>query len=86
MGCVVGCIEELGSCPDSHLKRKQGIRGTPEEHDTAAKDAIGDVIVYLLGVANAHIDPKQMILRVDKVGLELTRSTSCGSPTPSASW
>ena len=57
-----GASRSSGELTHSHLN-EQGIRGTPEEHDTAAKDAIGDLIVYLLGVANAHIDPNTTILR-----------------------
>lgn len=51
---ILGCIEELGELAHAHLKSKQGIRGSTEAHDAAAKDAIGDVIVYLLGVISAH--------------------------------
>ncbi len=64
---ILGCIEELGELAHAHLKRKQGIRGTPEEHDAAAKDAIGDITVYLLGVMSAHrwdhlYDPPGLII------------------------
>ena len=51
---VLGCIEELGELAHAHLKSKQGIRGSQDEHDAAAKDAIGDLIVYLLGVISAR--------------------------------
>lgn len=40
-------MEELGELTHSHLKQLQGIRGTPEEHVAKAKDAVGDIIVYL---------------------------------------
>lgn len=51
---LLGCIEELGELAHAHLKAKQGIRGSTEEHDAAAKDAIGDLVVYLLGIISAH--------------------------------
>lgn len=50
----VGVIEELGELAHSWLKEEQAIRGTPEEHQAAGKDAVGDLIVYLLGVMNAY--------------------------------
>lgn len=50
---ILGCFEELGELAHAHLKEKQGIRGTKEEHVAAGKDAIGDLIVYLLGVMEA---------------------------------
>ena len=65
---ILGCIEELGELTHSHLsvaRHPWHARG----HDTAAKDAIGDLIVYLLGVANAHIDPNTRSSEPDKVGL-----------------
>jgi NTP pyrophosphatase (non-canonical NTP hydrolase) len=47
---LLGCIEELGELAHADLKQKQGIRGTAEEHEANAKDAVGDALVYLLGV------------------------------------
>lgn len=41
-----GMVEELGELAHALLKKEQGIRGTPEEHDVAAKDAVGDLLVY----------------------------------------
>jgi hypothetical protein len=57
---ILGVVEELGELAHAHLKAKQGIRGTQAEHDAAAKDAIGDITVYLLGVMSAHMDPKNV--------------------------
>lgn len=57
---ILGCIEEVGELAHSYLKAKQGIRGTPEEHDAAGRDAIGDIVVYLLGVISANIRPDQV--------------------------
>lgn len=47
---VMGCVEEVGELAHAHLKELQGIRGTAEEHQANAKDSIGDLCVYLLGV------------------------------------
>lgn len=57
---ILGCIEEAGELAHAHLKNKQGIRGTPEEHEAAAKDAIGDIVIYLLGVISAHMRPSDV--------------------------
>lgn len=47
---ILGCIEELGELAHAHLKKAQNIRGDAEQHDVDAKDAVGDLTVYLLGV------------------------------------
>lgn len=57
---ILGCIEEVGELAHAHLKREQGIRGSQAEHDAAAKDAIGDIVVYLLGVMSAHMTADQV--------------------------
>jgi NTP pyrophosphatase (non-canonical NTP hydrolase) len=44
---ILGVAEEVGELCHSHLKRSQGIRGTPLEHDAKGQDAIGDIVVYL---------------------------------------
>jgi hypothetical protein len=43
-------MEEAGELAHCHLKERQNIRGTPEQHQAGAKDALGDLSVYLLGV------------------------------------
>lgn len=63
---LLGVVEELGELAHAHLKSKQGIRGTKAEHDEAAKDAIGDLVVYLLGVISyekviEYIDHEQYL-------------------------
>jgi len=45
---VLGVIEEIGEFSHSFLKRKQGIRGTPEEHQANMRDALADVSIYLM--------------------------------------
>jgi NTP pyrophosphatase (non-canonical NTP hydrolase) len=44
---LLGAMEELGELSHAHLKQEQGIRGTAAEHEAAAKDAVGDLIIYL---------------------------------------
>jgi NTP pyrophosphatase (non-canonical NTP hydrolase) len=44
---LLGAVEEMGELVHAHLKQEQGIRGTPEEHQAAKSDAVGDVFVYL---------------------------------------
>jgi hypothetical protein len=51
---ILGVMEEIGELTHAHLKQLQGIRGTDEEHEHNAIDAIGDITVYLLGVMNAY--------------------------------
>ena len=46
--CTLGVCEEAGELAHAILKREQGIRGTPDEHDEAAQDAIGDICIYLM--------------------------------------
>lgn len=45
---LIGAGEELGELFHAHLKQSQGIRGTDAEHRAAAKDAIGDICIYLM--------------------------------------
>lgn len=51
-GSMLGVIEELGELCHAALKAEQQIRGTTEQHIEDAKDAIGDLTVYLLGIMN----------------------------------
>lgn len=46
---LLGLAEEVGELSHAHLKQHQGIRGSSEEHERAAKDAIGDILVYAAG-------------------------------------
>lgn len=45
----MGLVEEVGELAHALLKRKQGIRGTPEEHRKAILDAVGDIQIFLAG-------------------------------------
>lgn len=46
--CALGVCEEAGELAHSILKADQGIRGDQAEHDLAARDACGDIVMYLL--------------------------------------
>lgn len=50
---LLGAVEELGELAHAHLKEAQGIR-TSEDHDAKAKDAVGDVIVFLADYCNSR--------------------------------
>ena len=45
---LLGVVEEVGELSHAHLKADQSIRGTPAEHEAAAKDAVGDILIYLM--------------------------------------
>jgi len=51
---LLGAVEELGELAHAHIKMEQGIRGTPEQHTEAKKDAVGDVMVYLAHYCHNH--------------------------------
>jgi NTP pyrophosphatase (non-canonical NTP hydrolase) len=44
---LLGVLEELGELAHAHLKQSQGIR-TNEDHLEGEKDAIGDLVIYLI--------------------------------------
>lgn len=50
---LLGVVEEIGELAHAHLKAEQGIRGTKEELDAKAKDAVGDAIVFLTDYCSA---------------------------------
>lgn len=47
--CFMGVVEEVGELAHADLKKKQGIRGDAEGHDAEARDAVGDIMIYLMG-------------------------------------
>lgn len=66
----LGIVEELGELAHSILKLSQGIRGSKVEHLAKVKDAIGDMMVYLLDFAERNseqldgVDVDQMLAEV----------------------
>ena len=51
---LLGLVEEVGELAHAHLKASQSIRGTPQEHQAAAIDAIGDIVIYLASYCNTN--------------------------------
>lgn len=45
---VLHVMREYGILNHHHLKEKNGIRGTAEEHQAKARDAVGDIIIFLI--------------------------------------
>lgn len=50
---LLGVVEEVGELSHSQLKSEQGIRGTQEELAEKGKDAVGDIIIFLLAYCSA---------------------------------
>lgn len=46
---LLGVVEEVGELAHAVLKRKQGIRGTTDDHEAAIIDAVGDIQIFLAG-------------------------------------
>ena len=44
---LLGAQEEIGELSHAHLKMRQGIRGTFQEHQLAKGDALADCIIFL---------------------------------------
>lgn len=51
---LLGISEEVGELCHAHLKKEQGIRGTPEELDAQARDAVGDIVIFLADYCNLN--------------------------------
>lgn len=52
---LLGLIEEVGELSHAHLKRDQMIRGyTREKYKDEAKDAVGDIFIYLMSYCNTN--------------------------------
>lgn len=46
---LLGVAEETGELSHAHLKQMQGIRGDDKLHEAEARDAVGDLAIYLMG-------------------------------------
>lgn len=51
---LLGVSEEVGELCHAHLKREQGIRGTEAELIAQAKDAVGDIVIFLADYCNLN--------------------------------
>lgn len=49
----MGVAEEVGELSHAHLKQHQGIR-LEEDHEAKARDAVGDILIYLADYCNAR--------------------------------
>jgi NTP pyrophosphatase (non-canonical NTP hydrolase) len=47
-----GVVEEVGELSHALLKQRQGIRGSHQEHEDEAQDAVDDIVVYLADLCN----------------------------------
>lgn len=47
-----GLVEEVGELSHALLKQRQKIRGKYDEHEENAKDAVGDILVFLINLCN----------------------------------
>jgi NTP pyrophosphatase (non-canonical NTP hydrolase) len=70
---LLGMQEEIGELSQAVLKHSQGIRsGTEEEVKDKIRDAIGDVVVYLISFCNkANVGLLQVIADTDKYMIRL---------------
>jgi NTP pyrophosphatase (non-canonical NTP hydrolase) len=60
---LMGVVEEVGELSHALLKQQQGIRGSYEEHDEAMKDAIADIVIYLMGIcSNKAWDLSELVM------------------------
>jgi NTP pyrophosphatase (non-canonical NTP hydrolase) len=57
---IFGVIEELGELTHHHLKEDQNIRGSADMHQEEARDAVGDLTIYMLGIMNVVGSPNQV--------------------------
>lgn len=61
----LGVVEEVGELAHAILKREQKIRGTPQEHQEAEEDAVGDISIFLMNYCTSrNMSLKQLIYRV----------------------
>jgi NTP pyrophosphatase (non-canonical NTP hydrolase) len=51
---LLGAVEEIGELAHADLKGRQSIRGSVEEHEEEAKDAVADTIIYLMGYCSVR--------------------------------
>jgi len=49
---VLGVCEEAGELAHAQLKFEQGIRGDKGDHEAEARDAVGDICIYLFHWCN----------------------------------
>lgn len=50
----LGVVEEVGEAAHAILKKSQGIRGSEDKHQEDLRDAIGDIMIFLLNFCSAQ--------------------------------
>jgi len=52
---LLGVVEEVGELAHAHLKNQQGIRGyNREKFESEAQDAVGDILIFLMGYCSLY--------------------------------
>lgn len=64
---LLGVFEESGELCHAQLKLEQGIRGSIEKHEADMRDAIGDVMIYLLNYMSGLGEKIMNFLPLDSV-------------------
>jgi len=49
---LLGVGEEVGELNHAFLKRSQGIRGDSDQHTADIKDAVGDILIFLMNLCS----------------------------------
>ncbi len=65
---LLGVVEEVGELSHAVLKRDQGIR-LNENHGENIKDAVGDIVIYLLDFCNT--EKSGLLVVLIKLGVKL---------------
>jgi NTP pyrophosphatase (non-canonical NTP hydrolase) len=83
---LLGIQEEVGELAHAFLKRHQGIRGTHEEHTADIRDAVADIIIFLMDFASAEgIDVREVLDETwQKVRQRDWKANPSGTPAPTA--
>lgn len=81
-GALLGIIEEVGELAHAHLKEAQGIRGDQTKHQAAAKDALGDIFIYMLDYMSSRGWDAERI--IEETWMEVKKRDWRKNPTDAA--
>lgn len=82
---TLGVCEEAGELAHAILKRAQHIRGDDDKHQADAEDAVGDIVMYLMGVCdNLNVYLEDVIQDVAKrvMQRDWVKHPDDGGPSP----